>query len=1408
MTLPSWTVNPFTPLSIEQIEGEFGGVTPKSLSEYYAAPSGPYVTPDRMGYPFGVETPIPSAGNPISISNFYGASAVPYAIYTDKDNYNEGEIVYFTITAPEPDGNVLYWTIEDVTVTMTLSPTTLPDGSQNVPGYSATVLASGGTAPYVYTVVHGTLPAGLSLNQTSGEISGRPTGLGTSSFIIEGRDIDFNSAVRPYSIKINPVNVALGPITATLSKNVPISFTVLASGGQSPYTFTLENGNLPTGLALDSGGNISGTPSAEGNFIFTLRATDANSNTNTRQYTLSVGVVTITLSPTTLTSATRNVNYSETIVASGGASPYTYALTFGTLPSGMSLDPNTGEISGKSSTVGTSNFTVTATDTNTNTGDRTYSLEVVDVNITLGTIVGTLSQNVPTSFTVTASGGSSPYVFTLDSGTLPTGLTLASDGTISGTPTQAQTFNFTLRATDVNTNFGTRAYTITVGVVTITIQPATLPAGETNVDYSESLVATGGQAPYVFTIDSGTLPGTFALSTAGELSGKSPTAGTTPITVRATDANGNFGTKSYSLVINLVSITISPISLPSTNRNVDYNETLTASGGTSPYVFSVKEGISAITPFSLSSSGIVTGKSTVLGDKTFTAVATDANGNVGERQYTISVVPVSIDVLPDSLPDPDINTPYSELITASGGVGPYTFSVTTGATSVPTGLTLTSSGTLSGTPTVLGSKTFTVKAVDANGNEGTETYTLTVQAVTIIISPSTLFDATVNDSYSETFTATGGSGTYTWTRTSGSFPTGINLTASGVLSGTPTVIGNFNFTIKATDGNGNFAEQPYTLNVLAVTITIDPTLLPNAIENIAYSQTLTASGGTGPYTFSRVAGSFPGGITLTSAGILTGTVSTPTTATFTVRATDSKTNFGEQEYTLTVLSNTWTITLSAWSMGTPLPSSPPITVDENNTITFTVTAPGTVSENESCEVRMGSPSTINSSDVDSTIQYVNLTGRTGTATFEIIGDQTTEGSEYTTVTVYYNNSLVATYGRVNINDTSQTPAPTIVISPATLATGIRGAAYSELFSASGGTFPYIWSRASGSFPTGINLSASTGELSGTPTVTGTFSFTIRATDGQGFTAEKAYTLDIFAATITLSPTSLPSTGAGQSYNQTITASGGYGSYTYTVTSGTLVTGHSLASNGTISGTTASGSASKTFTITATDSYNNTGSRSYTVTVIAVTVNAGAGLDKYWTVGFARANEYATITGGTPPYTVSVTGAPGLSGRYGTFGSTHRAYVDGTATGNGGFYPITIEVTDANGIKGSAQETLEYFALANPGFSGTYVLESSQWYTQQTEMQVLSTGIAVIRQRTYVEDVGYNPWVIIAQGNWYSGPFPSGANHAGSNSLSTTNADWIYSGDWSGRSFDQTTTWKWFYGDTTEKYTNQYTISFT
>ncbi|MHB8680279.1 MAG: putative Ig domain-containing protein, partial [Rudaea sp.] len=203
---------------------------------------------------------------------------------------------------------------------------------------------------------------------------------------------------------------------------------------------------------------------------------------------------------------------------------------------------------------------------------------------------------------------------------------------------------------------------------------------------------------------------------------------------------------------------------------------------------------------------------------------------------------------------------------------------------------------------------------------GSRAYTLTVNAPTITLAPATLPAATVAAAYSQTISASGGTAPYTFAVTSGSLPAGLTLSSAGVLSGTPTAGGTFNFTVTATDsstGTGPYkGSLAYTLTVNAPTITLSPTSLPNGTNNVAYaSQTITASGGTSPYTYAVTSGALPPGLTLSSAGVLSGTPTAGGTFNFTVTATDSSTGTGpykgSQAYTLIVNAGTQTLSITA-----------------------------------------------------------------------------------------------------------------------------------------------------------------------------------------------------------------------------------------------------------------------------------------------------------------------------------------------------------------------------------------------------------------------------------------------------------------------------------------------------------------
>jgi large repetitive protein len=158
---------------------------------------------------------------------------------------------------------------------------------------------------------------------------------------------------------------------------------------------------------------------------------------------------------------------------------------------------------------------------------------------------------------ITASGGTAPYSFAVTSGTLPAGLTLTAGGLLSGTPTTAGSSTVTIRGTDANGCFGTVVYTIViaaapvppVGCPTINFTPATLPNGTVGVPYTQTFTGSGGTAPYSFGVTAGTLPAGLVLTAAGVLSGTPTTAGSSGFTIRATDANGCFFERAYTLVI-------------------------------------------------------------------------------------------------------------------------------------------------------------------------------------------------------------------------------------------------------------------------------------------------------------------------------------------------------------------------------------------------------------------------------------------------------------------------------------------------------------------------------------------------------------------------------------------------------------------------------------------------------------------------------------------------------------------------------------------------------------------------------------------------------------------------------------------------------------------------------------------
>jgi len=564
VTLPIWTNNPNTPLSATEIQTEFGGTAPTNMSEYFRNGSSGYVTNDRVGFPNGVSTPIPLFGSPLSISNFYGASSVSYSITTNKTAYNEGETMSISVTAPATDGTTLYWTIEDSTTGINISPTTLPNGIKG--GYvneayqPVQLTASGGTAPYTFSVVVGSTPAGITLS-SSGSLSGFPTSAGVTTFTVQAIDSQGNGGIRQYSLAV--ANVTYLPATLPAgTQNALYSQQLSVSGGTAPYVYEVL-GTLPAGLSLSSSGLISGTPTTSGTFNTSIRVSFNGGSMGDPGITIFYqdwiisGPVSISVSPSTLPTATINLSYSQQLTASGGTSPYTYS-TSSSLPNGVTLSSG-GLLSGTPTQSGTYNLTIQVTDNASRSTNVQRALSVGSVNIGISPLssnVLTGTQNSSFSQQFTASGGTAPYTYSAI-GQLPPGLSLTNGGLLAGTPTSSGTFGFTISALDANSNSGTATYSLAVSA------PAT-PDYEMNS--ANGMAFTLGNPPR---INNNTVPQSAILLI--DIRPDFDNSGVTPY-----DVTVNFELTGDIVVSDIISMTHSPAIGPTTTITPSLTGTLTA----------------------------------------------------------------------------------------------------------------------------------------------------------------------------------------------------------------------------------------------------------------------------------------------------------------------------------------------------------------------------------------------------------------------------------------------------------------------------------------------------------------------------------------------------------------------------------------------------------------------------------------------------------------------------------------------------------------------------------------------------------------------------------------------------------------------------------------------------------------
>lgn len=818
---------------------------------------------------------------------------------------------------------------------------------------------------------------------------------------------------------VAPVPPTANPVSATVAANSSSNPITLNITGSAATSVAVASG-ASHGSAVASGTSITYTPTAgySGTDTFTYTASNASGTSAPASVTVTVSAPTLAITPASLPGATAGTPYNQTLSSSNGTAPYTYSLVSGGLPPGVTLS-SAGVFSGTSSNSGTFNLSIRSTDQYGATGVANYSINVAAPTIAVSPVTlpnGTYATAY--SQAITASGGNGSYSFVVSAGSLPSGMTLASSGALSGTPTSSGSFPFTVTATDGNGFSSSRAYTLTIASPTLSLSPTSVLGGSTGNAYSQTFSTSGGIAPYSYNLIGGALPTGVTLSSGGLLSGTPIVSGTFNFTVRSTDAHGEVVDSAYSLVIGAPSINIAPITLGPMTQGVAYSQALSASGGAAPYSYSVTSG-ALPSGMTLSPGGLLSGVPTSAGASNFTITATDSFTFTGSRAYALSVVapmPVAgnlnLTVMANSSGNP---------VTLNLSGGPATsVSVATNASNGVASAAGTSI-TFTPTPGFAGSDSFTYTATGPGGTSSPGTVTVTVQAPTVTLTPASLAGATVGTAYSATISASGGSAPYSYSLPNGSLPNGLALSPGGILSGTPGTAGSFTFTVQATDNTGFTGDRAYTLSVAS-----------QAPVAGAVSATVAANSAANPITLSLSGGA------ATSVAVSTG----PIHGTASVSG----------------------LTISY----TPAPG-----YSGSDSFTYTATGIGGTS----------APATV----------------------------------------------------------TLSVSAPTLAISPATpgLGDASQGIPYSASLATTGGTAPYSYSLGSGSLPAGLTLDGATGIISGTPTTLATSTFTITVNDALGATGSRSYNLQVLAQAIVVPPSS-ETLAAGQSASVDLTrgASGG------------------------------------------------------------------------------------------------------------------------------------------------------------------------------------------------------------------------------------------------------------------------------
>ncbi len=627
------------------------------------------------------------------------------------------------------------------------------------------------------------LPAGLTINASTGVVSGTPTTVGVSNATITAtqngnatnKGVTFTITLGPPVV--NSANTKAGAVGFALT------YQITATNSPTSYNAS----GLPPGLSVDTTtGLISGTPTTNGTFNATVSATNGTGTGNLGvQFNIAVGVPVITSSNTA--NGQTGQPFSYQITATNG--PTSYSATG--LPAGLSINTGTGLISGTPTTIASTPVTLTATNA---TGTSSNFTLTIDVTLGPPVINSTLTANgaVAQAFSYQITATQSPTSFNATG--LPAGLTVdTTTGLISGAPAASGTFNVTISATNA-TGTGNATLVISVALFAPVITSAPTASGQTGVAFTYQITAANGPTSYNAT---GLPPGLTVNTGTGLISGIPTTIGVFAGTISATNGAGT-GNQGLTITITLGPPVITSAATANGVQGTPMTYQITASNSPTSYnATGLPAGLTVNT-----ANGLISGTPSVMGSFPVTVSATNATGTGSTTvNFNIAIGPPV--VTSAGVAAGQTGSVFTYAITATNS--PTSFA----ATGLPAGLTVdTVTGVISGVPIPSGVFNGTISATNVTGT-GTKAFTVTVtQGAPGITSPATA-TATTGQPFTYQITAVNSPGSYGAT----GLPPGLTInTTTGVISGIPTTGGTFIVTISATN-SGSTTSQVLTITI-------------------------------------------------------------------------------------------------------------------------------------------------------------------------------------------------------------------------------------------------------------------------------------------------------------------------------------------------------------------------------------------------------------------------------------------------------------------------------------------------------------------------------------------------------------------------------------------------------------------